>query len=550
MDRMDLNKNFYLHRAKLMETILEVRFTDLNQERELCRQLLEISELENDTYGSAFGNVYMLDALLAMGDYSGCSRHLIQGDLLCGKYVYDDLHLVLCNCAGLYYTKLSDELTALQYYLKGLRLARRLGDDNMECKLLNNIGVAFGGREDWETARAYFIKAYGIMEPHIDNKNYGNAISYLCNIAESSKTLGDTQACWNTLKQCETFSNIRLYDKIRLSCGWLSYYAMQKNEEYCVKCLDYLNSIHFLEFENKYFVCEMLEGICEDMLYIGDGTRGKEILEMMRSLDSGNSLINRYRIECLDIKYCELHEPDRLIESYRKYYEIEQDISIVDEQARAQSMLSKIQMADALIERENMYQENRELSNASQLDGLTGLYNRRYFNKLISKMTQSNRVGTIGLIMIDMDYFKGYNDHYGHVAGDEALKTVADILSEHAGDGIYASRFGGDEFVCLCINQTDEAVAAYVKAVRRSLEEKAIPHAASKCSDYLTVSIGYCNEAVSELLPDKLLRLADAALYKVKETGRNGSAGLRWSDDKKDIEDKATDDKQTDNKQA
>lgn len=505
----------------LMQRILEVRYTDLQEERDLCKQLLDTAETEQNIYGSAFANVYMLDALLALGDYQSCSFYLARALYLCQEHGYNELMLTLCNFAGLYYTKLNDEQAALDYYLDGLKLARQAGDAETESKLLNNLGFAFGGRDDWASAKDCFQQATEAARR--GGTADSNIVSYLCNAAESCSSMGDFPGAQQILVECSALPRLSLYHQLRLACAWCAFYARQADAERCRLCEARLHELNFLEYENKFFVYDMCTSIAESMLNIGDLERARGYLDILERASADSALTIRFATRSLAVRYWKsMDNREALTRAYREYYETEQQVSLMDDQARAQSMLSQIQLAKVRQEREAMRSENRELEHASQRDELTGLYNRRYFTKLVSKATQEEGLYSLGFLMLDVDYFKQYNDHYGHFAGDTALKSVSEILLQNAGNGVYVSRYGGDEFICLCVNMRDEEVDDFIARVERDLRRREIPHEKSACGKLLSLSIGYCNEPVRKgVTPDALLNLADEALYHAKVSGRN-----------------------------
>lgn len=125
-------------------------------------------------------------------------------------------------------------------------------------------------------------------------------------------------------------------------------------------------------------------------------------------------------------------------------------------------------------------------------------------------------------MLYDIDFFKPYNDHYGHLAGDEILRRVASTISEHLRSGDTAYRYGGEEFLVILPEQSLEHSTHAAERLRRAVEELAIPHEAQGEAEVLTISAG-----VAELTPtepksgEELLREADAALYRAKESGRN-----------------------------
>jgi len=168
---------------------------------------------------------------------------------------------------------------------------------------------------------------------------------------------------------------------------------------------------------------------------------------------------------------------------------------------------------------------NRELRRISSLDGLTGLANRRFFDKALdSEWRRARRMGhSLAVMMIDIDHFKKYNDHYGHLAGDDCLKKVAGVLEaglQRAGDMV--ARYGGEEFVAL-MPATDTAQALELaQEMGRRVEEEAISHQASPVAPVITVSLGVAAVVPqADGAPAQLVEAADQALYRSKEAGRN-----------------------------
>jgi diguanylate cyclase (GGDEF)-like protein len=158
-------------------------------------------------------------------------------------------------------------------------------------------------------------------------------------------------------------------------------------------------------------------------------------------------------------------------------------------------------------------------------DGMSGLYNRRYFDKVFedSLRVQQRTKQLLVFIMLDIDFFKQYNDTYGHQSGDEAIKSVAKQLQlslKRAGD--MAFRLGGEEFGILCVGMNETDVLTFANSIRESIEKEHIEHRHSKVSNYLTISMGVIIikaghiESVSHVY-----KCADRALYEAKEGGRN-----------------------------
>jgi diguanylate cyclase (GGDEF)-like protein len=170
-------------------------------------------------------------------------------------------------------------------------------------------------------------------------------------------------------------------------------------------------------------------------------------------------------------------------------------------------------------------QQSDQLRQYAFIDGLTGLHNRRALDdRLEAELRHAvRREHPLSVLLIDVDYFKKYNDHYGHLMGDEALRQVASALRNCMLRPVdLAARYGGEEFVCMLPDTPLEGAMLVGERLREQLAELAVPHAASEISSLLTVSIGAAAKSARlDLEPKPLLALADAALYEAKRAGRN-----------------------------
>ncbi len=167
---------------------------------------------------------------------------------------------------------------------------------------------------------------------------------------------------------------------------------------------------------------------------------------------------------------------------------------------------------------------NRELFVLSRQDPLTWLGNRlRLREDLKTLAARAERYGhSYCTILCDVDFFKPYNDAYGHLAGDEVLEKVAEVISGSLRKGDAAYRYGGEEFLILLPEQTLESTKVAAERLRRGVEDLAIPHEAKTPPGVVTISLGLALLSSGEEKPtEKLLREADTALYKAKEAGRN-----------------------------
>jgi diguanylate cyclase (GGDEF)-like protein len=174
---------------------------------------------------------------------------------------------------------------------------------------------------------------------------------------------------------------------------------------------------------------------------------------------------------------------------------------------------------------EELRQANEHLSRLSFSDALTGLANRRKLDETLdAEWRRAQRLNTsIALILLDVDFFKHYNDSLGHQQGDQCLAAIAAAIGEcvnRAGD--LAARYGGEEFMVVLPSAEISAAQALAEKIRVACESRALPHPASSVASVVTVSMG-----VAAIVPSSadelglLVERADAALYRAKEAGRN-----------------------------
>lgn len=167
----------------------------------------------------------------------------------------------------------------------------------------------------------------------------------------------------------------------------------------------------------------------------------------------------------------------------------------------------------------------KKLKHLSNTDELTGLVNRRYFNKTAfnKRSNQAYQQGQLSLMMLDIDNFKEFNDYYGHLQGDICLQKVANVLAKNiSGKLDIVSRYGGDEFLCLLQNKSLNNLKCLSEKIVKGVENLLIEHKESKVSPYVTISLGVaivtCPTSVDKI---DCIKYADKALYEAKKSGRN-----------------------------
>ena len=217
-----------------------------------------------------------------------------------------------------------------------------------------------------------------------------------------------------------------------------------------------------------------------------------------------------------------------------KPFQVAEVLARIDNQLALRRLQKRLQSQNERLKQEinsriiaetSLQEANEKLERLVHLDGLTELANRRCFDKYLEQEWQrlAREQLPLSLIMCDIDFFKNYNDTYGHVAGDDCLRKVSRVIKESVHrPADLAARYGGEEFVLVLPNTDIEGATQITEAIQRGLLGLQIHHEDSAASEFVTLSMGItCLVPMADSLPSVLLTAADYALYRAKELGRN-----------------------------
>lgn len=210
------------------------------------------------------------------------------------------------------------------------------------------------------------------------------------------------------------------------------------------------------------------------------------------------------------------YNPQMLLSKVGIFLELHRQRRLLDEK-----------VVELLLVKEELEQANRRLLNLSYVDGLTGVPNRRYFDEILQQEWRRavRDKHSLSLLMIDIDGFKAYNDHYGHLEGDTCLRDIARTLAatvKRPGDVI--ARYGGEEFVAVLPNTELDGACLVAEEIRVGIARLSIPHDCSVVDgrDCVTVSLGVATaQPAPTSIPSSLIDAADKALYSAKHAGRD-----------------------------
>lgn len=207
-------------------------------------------------------------------------------------------------------------------------------------------------------------------------------------------------------------------------------------------------------------------------------------------------------------EYCDRKMFAKLVKEYERILKLAKRVTWVSDKTTVELNADKMKLLDKV-----------------NLDGLTGIYNRQYFDEEL-KNTIRNCVENqdiLGVMMLDVDYFKLFNDTYGHSSGDDCLRKISKVLEDSVPKNFgFAARYGGEEFVIVLPGADETEMCKTAEIILDNINGLKIPHKKNSSKGCVTISIGgVCIEHVSEKDKDKYINCADTALYQSKQSGRD-----------------------------
>ena len=510
----------------LKNEIIKNHWKDTNKALENCEELKAIAERKNDASLLGFtyyqiGQIYYIqnNVELMFQNLAKALNYLDQTEqwgLMARAY----------NLMAIMSIRKGNVSVGMEYYLNGISYCREYGIVNILGSLYLNLGCLYLEHKLFQEAMEYFKLALEIYQKR-ENEYMPQKTTIYTNLATCYMLQGDlkhAKVCVEKLdRECAPYyENV---DFVYVDCMKVQYYdrcqEIEKRDHYIEEIRKRIkgNILIMDIFDDLYFFCLHMLRINRDDVLL-------EILEVLEPIveKSGVANISR-RTLSLKIQYFQKKKmQEEYVQALGHYYELTELM-----EADSQSMFSSMLYVRSELERENerrkqMEKVQRELKQKSETDALTGLANRYRLNEYLENIHKKcvEKQSVFAVEILDVDYFKEYNDNYGHQAGDSCLKKIAEMIGKMQEDRISCARYGGDEFVI--IYQGMDLVEIYQKArwLREHIMGLEIEHGFSRTHNVVTISQGICYDMPAENTKSRdFLQGADRMLYQVKKESRN-----------------------------
>lgn len=516
-----------------MDEVLKNRRKNLDRFTSLLEDMLynlkkekSISKDELLSY-RVFTDIYLCEAYLLSGRIRE-ARKLGEHALKKLLNMEDDTLLpFLYDLLGYAYGCLDDYVGATTFFYAGIELANKKNDFEMLRILYSNFAITYIRLKQYSQAKEFIDKIYEMLqktnlsEDKIDsaNRNYHELLSeYYFGVGEYEKGLslletdhqtqdGNHNVLQYTIKSAIACTNLGKHKEAEqiISRFLQSDFSIQNP----VTCFESYNTFLELSLTIKRF--DFAE-ICLKQMQLS-----------ARKCNIPNFWGRYYESRIQACISCNQIPEDIL---YEKYFDYQQKIQAQREKNECIYIINQLEIYQNKKKQHQLENKNRHLMELSMLDELTKVYNRAGFQSQFSSLfsVAHGRQIPLGFCMIDLDYFKEINDHYGHLVGDDCLKTVAKIIQSSFGKEAVVCRYGGDEFVVITTGKNNEHFEDCLKKLTRHKNLKDIQcNKDNVIIPHLTLSVGAVNcIPTGDSTETDYIYTADSLLYQVKNTSKNG----------------------------
>jgi len=493
-----------------------------------CKKILRLGMQNDDSKQLGFAYFYMAYINHLENDSRNLIRNLTLGMEHQTKAQMWDLLVRSYNLLGINFDNHGNIPAAIDYYLSAIKYSHEYGRKYEEGYANANIGQLYFLLHDYETAISYLKKAHKCINSNKKEKTYARIIVVIeISLGYCYLRKGNMKSALPYFYRIEKADHTNLDYVYSISiCSFEIIFsnALAENDkrdkliDRAIMLLDEAGSLMDV-YDDVFIFCDFLyeAGRYEELIHVLE-----RIEELTKVADLANMLL---RVTRQKIRYYRtLNNEAAYLQAYTDYFLLseqvaDENIAITKESIDLRMDMERVKEKQILIQR-----ENEILQDKSNRDTLTYLPNRNKLNDYSEIVYENAYLNgeRLAFEILDIDCFKQYNDTYGHQAGDECLKKIAQLLHSLIERGIFCARYGGDEFVIIYENKTDEEILRIAGKLKKDVVALNIANKNSTVIPVVTITQGICNA-----VPHKNNRIwdylysADMTLYHVKRTEKN-----------------------------
>lgn len=494
-----------------------------------CNDIIQFGMQTGDAQLIGFGYYYCGETYYCLNDGNNFFESVTKALSYLDRAQEWELMASCYNFLGISAMNRGNGPIALDYYLNGINYAKKYFLYRMEVLLEINIGVLNIQCGRFQEGRDYLQEALSNVRCMSKDEDYHTyMISIYQNIVKSYVLEGNYDSVEELLRRIylDHWDSIQEVDQMAVLCMEAVYChrvgQATRRDECIARIQEHISkNMSLLDMFDDYYIYSLM------LLDAGKEDAFWRIVEILEPLIRSCQITNLHlKIISLKIKYYRKHNKNaEYLQAAGLYYELSEIMEQETKNMMNNVMYLRRSLENANRARDEAEQQNRILIEKSEMDPLTKLANRfrlnDYSEEIFARASDLEEPLTVEIL--DIDYFKEYNDNYGHQEGDNCLLQVANVLKNMAREHkAFCARYGGDEFILIYEGITKEQAVSYAKELRQRVLDLAITHEHSKALPIVSISQGLCwGEPKKGTRMWDFLHRADDMLYRAKKYSRN-----------------------------
>lgn len=509
--------------------VLENRRNDNDMVLEYCHKIIELADETGDEDALGFAYFYIGEVEYLTNSIDEMFGSMLNALRYLGNSGQWYLAARVYNVMGITSVSRGNTVAAMEYYKSGLYICEEHDVKSVQSSIELNLGYLYLDAGVYKEAEEYFLKAYNEYVRTPAGKRRNETLTMIYTNLATCHLLADE------LDKAKEYIG-KLKDECQASFGNMDYIYVE-----CLEvrlhhiCGDYESRDKIIDdvkrrLSGNVLIMDIFDDIydfCNLMIEIDRLDVMQEIIEKLDEPIKKTQINNlKRKFITLKIKlYMKNGDKEACDGALISFFELSEKLE-KDKQKMIASILHVRNSVDKMEDKQRVLEaEKLKLLEMSETDQLTGIANRYRLVQYAQASLERCKRERIPLSyeVLDIDYFKQYNDTYGHQVGDECIKAVAGILSDIQNDSIFAARYGGDEFVVIYVGMSVVEVVRTAEVLKRRVQELGSVYKGTGVDVGVTISQGICHCIPEEDSKDRdYLYSADIMLYNVKRKKRNG----------------------------
>ncbi len=511
-----------------IEEVFRNRGVNAEHTLKCCRDIEQYAKEANDAKLLGFAYYYSGETYYGLNDGENLFRYITKAITYLDQSEQWELMAKAYNIMAITSSNRGNAPIAMDYYLTGLNYCKKYNIPNIEAILNLNLGTLYMVYGQYREALQYFERSYQYFKSHPEQDQYKSCI--ICIYMSMGKCymlrdMLDKAQEYNELLDKECTEELSSIDWLCILCFKVTLYHRMGRISLRDQMIEEIHN----RISDDFAIMDIfddLHDLCSLLLELERKEVFWDIIQILEELTKRAKIINlERRIIALKLRYYRTeHDNAGYLQAAGLYYELTERMERENHYMIASMINVRSSLELANERRRTVEEANERLQKKSETDQLTGLANRYRLNDYSEKVFERCLGAHVpfAVEILDIDYFKQYNDNYGHQAGDECILAIAKEMKKIQNDQIFCARYGGDEFIIIYEDMSEEEVLKVADRLRSNIVNLNMEHRYSKALPVVTISQGICYDIpYAESKNWDYLHTADMMLYRVKKQSRN-----------------------------